>query len=235
MESGLKLGIVYIGKAGGKHKYCLIDEKDIPLVKRFRFEAKVDIDRDGNGARIYAYAFDITKDKSGCYFHDYIWERHCGGIAPGFKVFHKNGVTVDNRLCNLFVMPYDSKFRGCQHQKSGCGANEPSDDQNLYWTAVSRLPAFEAQDEHYINANFNKFYNANGELIKEEDDSSSFYECHFAPCTRMESELQEFSICGRCQQVRYCGILCQQRDWPSHKKYCKERARQRFLESPPDR
>lgn len=235
MQAGQKLGIVYIGKAGGKHKYSLLDEKDVHLVKKFRFEAKVDVNKDGNGANIFAYAFDLSREgTSGCYFHEYIWERHCGGIAPGFSVCHKNGVTVDNRLNNLCVVPSpqskDSKVKLNSADNAGhsnnCGS-EPREDQRLYWMAVCRLPPFEAEHEHFMNLNY-KCYNANGEQVIEEDDTLSFYECHYPPCCKMETELREFSICGQCQQVRYCGPLCQERDWPSHKKHCKEKARQRI-------
>ena len=31
----------------------------------------------------------------------YLRERHCGGIAPGLKVFHKNGVTVGKLLSGI--------------------------------------------------------------------------------------------------------------------------------------
>ena len=44
-----------------------------------------------------------------------------------------------------------------------------------------------------------RYYNCNGEVVEEEDDSYSYYECRYAPCTRIEKELREFSICGRCQ------------------------------------
>ncbi|KAK2567159.1 Zinc finger MYND domain-containing protein 19 [Acropora cervicornis] len=157
MQAAQKLGIVYIGKAGGKHKYSLLDEKDIHLVKKFRFEAKVDVNKDGNGATIFAYAFDLSREEaSGCYFHEYIWEKHCGGVAPGFQVCHKNGVTVDNRLNNLCVKPSQSgvSTKSSNHVESfsvntnrnNC-ASEPREDQRLYWMAVSRLPPFEAEHE----------------------------------------------------------------------------------------
>lgn len=238
MQAAQKLGIVYIGKAGGKHKYSLLDEKDIHLVKKFRFEAKVDVNKDGNGATIFAYAFDLSREEaSGCYFHEYIWEKHCGGVAPGFQVCHKNGVTVDNRLNNLCVKPSQSGVltKSSNHVESfsvntnrnNC-ASEPREDQRLYWMAVSRLPPFEAEHEHFMNLNF-KCFNANGEQVTEQDDTLSFYECHYPPCCKIETELREFSICGQCQHVRYCGPICQERDWPSHKKYCKEKAKQKHI------
>ena len=44
-----------------------------------------------------------------------------------------------------------------------------------------------------------RYYNNYGEIVEEADDSLIFYECHYPPCTRIERELREFSICGRCQ------------------------------------
>ena len=36
--------------------------------------AKVDVNKDGNGANIFPYAFDLSREgTSGCYFHEYIW------------------------------------------------------------------------------------------------------------------------------------------------------------------
>ena len=46
------------------------------------------------------------------------------------------------------------------------------------------------------------FFSGNGERVDEgveHDDSFCYYECRFPPCTRIERELREFSICGRCQ------------------------------------
>jgi len=71
----------------------------------------------------------------------------------------------------------------------------------------------------------NKCYDANGDLVEDEEEVTCYFECHYAPCIRMEREPREFSICGRCQEARYCGPSCQQRDWPVHKKFCREKPR----------
>ena len=55
-------------------KYALLDERDICLVQQFAFEARVEINRDGNGAAIYAWAYDINRGRtSGQYVHDLLW------------------------------------------------------------------------------------------------------------------------------------------------------------------
>lgn len=45
-----------------------------------------------------------------------------------------------------------------------------------------------------------RYFNANGEVVDEEEDC--YYECRYPPCTNIERELREFSICGRCQVSR---------------------------------
>lgn len=227
--SAFKLGIVRLGRAAGKMKYSLLDEQDISLVERYAFEARVDVDKDGNGANVYAYTFDMSRGRSsGCYLQDLIWERHHGAIQTEFKVTHKNNVSVDNRLENLQLVP-NKKYSDNTAKRKGGDQREHS----LYWIAIQQLP-----DDSFDEgpSSIHHYYDANGELLEGEDDSNTYYECHYPPCTRIENELREFSICGRCQEVRYCGTACQQRDWPVHKKHCRERRKSpQPYERPPER
>ncbi|KAK2150819.1 hypothetical protein LSH36_387g02069 [Paralvinella palmiformis] len=195
-------------------------------------QARIEVDPNGNGAQIFAWAFEIHRGRnSGLYVHDLLWERHCGGIAPGWRVVHRNGITVDNRLENLALV--SSKVRYVPEEDLTSKGNK---EQSLYWLAIQQLPTDPLQEiMHYPESLYHRYYNANGELVEEEDDTNMYYECHFPACTNMEKELREFSICGRCQEVRYCGTQCQQKDWPVHKKFCRERRRPLFLERPPER
>jgi len=287
-RSGLKLGIVRLGRAGGKTKYALLDERDIGLVHQYAFEARTEIDKNGCGATIFAYAYKYENGRSsGIYVQDLLWERHCGDIEPGFRVVHKNCISVDNRLENLMLVPEALAPRWCQHntvmanlrgaaglqrqrqtrkmisvQKSDasstksasklmvasdedlarelklhqCGANAENREQSLYWVAIQQLPP-ENLEDYNAETTVMRYYNSYGEIVEEEDDSLCYYECRYPPCTRIERELREFSICGRCQEARYCGLSCQQHDWPIHKKHCRERRRPLpiVIERPPER
>ncbi|KAK3599240.1 hypothetical protein CHS0354_012850 [Potamilus streckersoni] len=237
--AGFKLGIVRLGRACGKVKYALLDERDISLVENYAFETRVDIDRDGNGARIYVYIFDLQRGRSsGHYLHEFVWEKHCGEICAGWRVAHKNYITMDNRMENLILVPDapPSSTPCIMTEPPGEPSNKSNREQSLYWLAVQQLH-LDPFSEHFSEPVKHKFFNCDGEIVENEvlEDGCIYYECHYPPCTNMERHIREFSICGRCQEVRYCGAYCQQQDWPVHKLYCRERRRYQITERPPDR
>ncbi|XP_013778177.1 zinc finger MYND domain-containing protein 19-like isoform X1 [Limulus polyphemus] len=229
--SGVKLGIVRLGRAAGKMKYTLLDERDITLVQEYAFEAKLEIDKDGNGAEVHAFAYDLLRGKHfGRFVQDLLWERHYGGVAPGFKVVHKNSITMDNRLQNLCLVPKSCRL------PLPLETQRKHREQSLYWAAIQQLPPDHMVDEHFNDQSLSRrYYNANGELVYEEEESTCYYECHYPPCTNLEREPREFSICGRCQEARYCGPSCQQRDWPIHKKFCRKKYHSVLRDQLPDR
>nr|NP_001123343.1 zinc finger protein (MYND)-12 [Ciona intestinalis]FAA00232.1 TPA: zinc finger protein [Ciona intestinalis] len=226
--SDVKLGIVRLGKAAGKTKYTILDEEDISLVEQYAFEPRMEVDQDGNGAKVYAYAYKLSKGRTSARLvHNILWEKHRGGVAYGFKVEHKNGITVDNRLENL-----------CLVRDTNCSDDEPQEgvsgsDPSLYYLAIQQLPN-DPIDEQFPGLMATHFYKSNGEMVSNDDETQSFYECHYPPCTKIEREFRGFSVCGHCQLVRYCGYTCQQKDWAAHKKHCRHKKQNlpRFCYSP---
>lgn len=216
---GVNFGIIRLGPAAGKLKYTLLDKQDIGLVKEFQFEAFVEIDRNGEGACVYAFAYDATKGWTcGRYVHSLLWEKHFGGIAPGFKVIHKNGITMDNRLENLMLCPVGSKHL--------LHFNSKNVQDSLYWSAIVGMP-------HEVVPVHIKLFSTQEEISY--SDGERYFECHYPPCTRIEQRPQEFSICSLCHVIRYCGPVCQTRDWPWHKSICSQYPQPAVKELCPDR
>ena len=54
----------------------------------------------------------------------------------------------------------------------------------------------------YVESLTLRYYDSDGQLVEEEDDCHTYYECRHAPCVSLERGLREFSICGRCQIAR---------------------------------
>jgi hypothetical protein len=55
-------------------KYALLDEGDISLVQQYAFEARLEVDPNGDGAAVYAWAYDIKNGRhAGQHLHTMLW------------------------------------------------------------------------------------------------------------------------------------------------------------------
>jgi len=268
-QKTVRLGIVKLGTAVGKMKYALIDEIDIPVIHEYKFDARLEIDRNGDGIRVMAMGHPKSKGNSAPIpLQNILWENRNGPIDPGYQVRHLNGITMDNRLDNLTLVPkWISKLEQDNILRIRCtethvwerrqdgsplddvenllGDEEEScaDDSSyredeakterrkgentLYWKAITQLLSNETEEQrNSSSASCSRaYYTTEGELITRDCPSFYFFECHYPPCTAIESEPREFAMCGRCQQARYCGRECQRDDWTVHRDHCSEARR----------
>ncbi|KAA0189440.1 hypothetical protein HAZT_HAZT009967 [Hyalella azteca] len=202
-------------------KYALLDEGDISLVQQYAFEARLEVDPNGDGAAVYAWAYDIKNGRhAGQYLHTMLWR--------GYSSSNSSIGGTKNCPARRSLTP---------QEKERC----------LYWVAIAQLPV-DPLEEYSLEVRerlhqqqpggvVRTCLNRNGEverLVCEDPAVQGgglptppygYYECRNPPCTQIEQHLRQFSICGRCQEARYCGTFCQQRDWPVHKKTCQPKAR----------
>jgi hypothetical protein len=104
-QKTVRLGIVKLGTAVGKMKYALIDETDIPVIHEYKFDARLEIDKNGDGIRVIAMGHPKSAKHGPLPLQNILWQHRHGPIEDGYTVLHLNGITMDNRVDNLTLVP----------------------------------------------------------------------------------------------------------------------------------
>lgn len=217
----VKLGVVYLGTVCGKHKYTLLEEDDIEFVRKHTLEARVEIDRDGTGACVYAVA-KSKNDGTVSYFHRMLWINRYRHIPANCVVVHKNGITVDNRLSNLELLEIDPVMK-----VPSAPAISPEEVErraqsgDIYRLAISRLPSFDTR--HQMIGDRCLMMDADGTELHHIHPDLPFYECRSAACCEVEDPSKPFVRCTLCNEAKYCSIICRELDSKRHKRECLRR------------
>ena len=133
-----------------------------------------------------------------------VFSRARGQSRPSTKISVSN--TKDAMTAMVVVTDDEDLARERKQHKCGLATANDNREECLYWVAIQQLPP-EPLDHEYSETTVMRYYNSFGEIVQEEDDSLCYYECRYPPCTKIERELREFSICGRCQ-VKPAANLC---------------------------
>ncbi|OXA58622.1 zinc finger MYND domain-containing protein 19 isoform X1 [Folsomia candida] len=148
-QKTVRLGIVKLGTAVGKTKYALIDEVDIQHIHNYKFDARLEIDRNGDGLKVLAMGHPKATGSDPLPLQNILWENRHGRIDYGFEVRHLNGITMDNRMDNLCIVPkWISRLEQDKILQSRCLESHS-------WERRRRSRRQENEDEEMLSDNEN--------------------------------------------------------------------------------